>query len=605
MGTPRSPELSRPAPAATAVLDAPAALPPRLPRPQVQRPRRRRALVARGAALALPAAALTVVGVVHAVGMATWPAYGNDDEGTYLARAWAVQTGLGAHHGPAPYTYWYDHPPFGWIQLSLWTWLTHTFRPGSVAVASGRADMLVYTLVSAALVYVIARRLGCSVPVAAGTVLVFGLSPLSVQYLRLVMLDTIALPWVLAAFALALSPRRRLWAFAAGGLCFAGGVLSKETYLILLPALLWLVWQRSAGPTRTMCLAVCSGVMAAVLAFYPLYAALKGELVPGHGHVSLIGAIEWQLSGRTGSGSVLRAGTDAHGKVLDWLRADPWLLGLGVAGLPVAFLVERLRPIGAAYATFVLMVLRPGYLPAAFVTGALPFAGLTAGTAVDALWRPDPALRLPHRAGTMRRRFALRPRRRPRRPHRPRMIGSDPRLPARRIVAGGLVAGAAVVLVPRWASGDRVAMTTDTTAAFSKAEAWVRRHVPRTATILVDDDVWIDLVDDGFRPSRVVWFWELESDPAVRARYPEGWRQMDYVVATDTIRVNVVSGARSVRSVVQALAHSTVVARFGTGTTWVSVRKVDPDRPGNPPWWLPGSGTLRPPTSGLQEGERL
>ena len=82
--------------------------------------------------------ALVLVGVVHAVGMAVWPNYGNDDEGTYMARAWAVQTGLGAHHGPAPYTYWYDHPPFGWIQLSLWTWLTHTFRAGTIAVASGQ-----------------------------------------------------------------------------------------------------------------------------------------------------------------------------------------------------------------------------------------------------------------------------------------------------------------------------------------------------------------------------------------------------------------------------------------------------------------------------------
>ena len=40
-----------------------------------------------------------------------------DDEGTYMAQAYAVaKWGELAH-----YTYWYDHPPAGWLQLALWT----------------------------------------------------------------------------------------------------------------------------------------------------------------------------------------------------------------------------------------------------------------------------------------------------------------------------------------------------------------------------------------------------------------------------------------------------------------------------------------------------
>ena len=113
--------------------------------------------------------------------------------------------------------------------------------------------------------------------------LLFGLSPLSVQNMRMVMLDTIGLPWVLGAFALALSPRRRLWAYATSGLCFAAGVLSKETYLLLLPALAWQIWQRAEGPTRRMCLCVFSSVTLGTLFFYPLYALLKGELLPRAG----------------------------------------------------------------------------------------------------------------------------------------------------------------------------------------------------------------------------------------------------------------------------------------------------------------------------------
>ena len=55
-------------------------------------------------------------------------------------------------------------------------------------------------------------------------------------------LDNVATPWVLAAFVFALSPRRHLWAGAAAGACFAVAVLTKETTVIVLLALLWQLW---------------------------------------------------------------------------------------------------------------------------------------------------------------------------------------------------------------------------------------------------------------------------------------------------------------------------------------------------------------------------
>jgi hypothetical protein len=309
-----------------------------------------------------PVGVLSIVGVIHAVGMGVWPNYGNDDEGTYIDRAWAVQTGMGAHHGPAPYTYWYDHPPFAWIQLALWTWLTHTFRAGTVAVASGRADMLLYTLVCTALVYVIARRLRCTITISIGAMLLFGLSPLSVESMRMVMLDTIGLPWILGSFALALSPRKQLWAFSACGLCFAAGVLSKETYLTLLPVLLYEVWQRSEGSTRRMCLCIFSVSTFGALAFYPLYAALKGELFAGSGHVSLISSVEWQLYGRATSGSIFKSGSLANATFSGWIHTDPWLLLLGGTALPIAIAVRQFRPIVLAFGTFLVFLVRPGYV---------------------------------------------------------------------------------------------------------------------------------------------------------------------------------------------------------------------------------------------------
>lgn len=43
-------------------------------------------------------------------GITHYPSFA-DDEGTYVAEAWAVIT----HGQLSHYTYWYDHPPLGWI----------------------------------------------------------------------------------------------------------------------------------------------------------------------------------------------------------------------------------------------------------------------------------------------------------------------------------------------------------------------------------------------------------------------------------------------------------------------------------------------------------
>lgn len=82
----------------------------------------------------------------------------SDDEGTYLAQAWAVQH----HHGLAPYTYWYDHPPLGWMQLAVLSWLPGLLAsPAHVFTAELRVAMLPVTAASALLLHLLARRSAC------------------------------------------------------------------------------------------------------------------------------------------------------------------------------------------------------------------------------------------------------------------------------------------------------------------------------------------------------------------------------------------------------------------------------------------------------------
>ncbi|GHF35118.1 hypothetical protein GCM10010218_15370 [Streptomyces mashuensis] len=496
---------------------------------------------------------LTAILLVQGWNITGFPAL-SDDEGTYLAQAWSVQEGRGLAH----YTYWYDHPPLGWLQMALVTWLPAAVSPGLMAVAPMRCAMLLVSAASAVLLYVLARRLGLR-PWAAGLAMgLFGLSPLSVVLQREIFLDNIAVMWVLLAFCLAASPRRHLWHHFGAGLAAAVAVLTKETMLVVLPALLVTMWQHSHRATRKF--AVTGAVTACGLTglTYPLFALLNHELVPGPGHVSLWDGITYQMS-RPGSGFLLDEGSGAHAALRSWLYYDRVLPlgGLAAAVLLVAawrWSAAARPPAGPALAVLLLtaMALRPsGYLPAMYVIQALPFLALALAGSVHAL---SHVVRGEE--------------------------GSGGRTRRRRVVVGSgvtaAVALAGVLVVPHWYDANRTALTTDANAPYRAAHAWMsdRTHVPDPARtrVLTDDALWLDLVHAGYRPGTgAIWFYKADLDPAVARTLPRGWRDVDYVVASPTVRRD----AATLPLVRAALEHSRAVVSFGEGEDRVEIRRID------------------------------
>jgi hypothetical protein len=473
--------------------------------------------------------------LIQAWGMSGWPAR-YDDEGTYVAQAWAVQHWGALGH----YTYWYDHPPLGWLMLALLQWPAAVIGPASNAIATGRSAMLVIGAVDAALVYVLARRLGMRRGFAALALLIFTLCPLALNYHRMVWLDNLAMPWLLGSFVLALNPQRRLWTIAGSGACFALALLTKETVLLLLPALAMAVWQGTDRTTRRYALTVFGSTLVLICAFYPLMALVKNELLPGHGHVSLATGVEFQLFGRASSGSLFTP-TSLSRKYLDqWLYLDAALLAGSALLAPLALVPVRLRPVAVALLLQVAVMLRPGYLPAPYVIAMLPFAALVVAGLADVAWRWG---------GGSRRRLV-------------RLIG-----PAVATVAVG-AAGAAVG--PAWARMDHKEMTFNADGPLQQAQTWVYRHVPPKSSVLVDDTFWVDLVQRGFAPERVVWYYKLGTDPRVDQRYPTGWRGFDYVISSDVLRSGSTPQAHA------AVLHSRIVALFGTGARRIEIRRVQP-----------------------------
>jgi hypothetical protein len=513
------------------------------------------------ASLAILLGLLVVVAVVHAIGMDQAPQR-VDDEGTYVAQAWAVQH----WHTLAHYTYWYDHPPLGWMLMAAWTAVTGAFSRASSAVAAGREFMLVVQLVSGGLLYVLARRLGLRRPAAAGTVLLFALSPLALSFHRAVYLDNVATPLLLAAFVLVLSPGHRLAAHAGAGLCFGTAVLTKETSLLLLPALVWQYWQVNDRRTRRYSLSLAASLFVLLVIAYPLFALLRGELLPGPSHVSLFEGIRFQLVDRASGGSPLDPDSVNRHTLGLWLSMDPWLLGGAAVLIPVGLWVRRLRPVTAAFAILAVMALRPGYLPIPLVIGMLPFASLLlAGVTDAALRRSAPAAPAAPAAGSS---GAAASSTGPAGPSR--VAAGRGRMAAGSVLVAVCLLATAVVVGPRWWQKDRDLMTVDHDAPFRQAEAWITANVPHQGRLLVDDSLWVDLVERGYPPGQVVWFYKLDTDRDVKARYPRGWRDFDYVVSAATLH----AFPDRLPQVAEAVRHSRVVASFGHGAERVEIRKV-------------------------------
>jgi cellulose synthase/poly-beta-1,6-N-acetylglucosamine synthase-like glycosyltransferase len=498
--------------------------------------------------VALQVALLAVVGLVQATNITHWPAP-LFDEGTYVGNAWSVQ-----HGALAPYTYSYGHPPLGWLALFLWTGSGKALGLGTYSIEAARECMLAVSVVSGSLVYTLARRLGIGRPCAGLALVLFALCPIGLYFHRAVLLDNLAVAWALAAFVLALTPRKGLWAFAASGACFAASVLSKETTLVMLPALVLAAAQNADRRTARYCLALFVSFVGVIGLSYPLYAALKGELLPGAGHVSLIGEVIVQLVTRAGTGSVLDPQSEAHATVAFWLRLDPWLMGAAFALAPIALLRRKTRAIALAFVIQVVMVMRPGYLPAMYVIALVPFAALIVAGCLDALLRKARSLsRMPEWL-----------------------------IP---VPIGALVAAAVLTVAPHWSREARAATTLKADETPRAAKQWIAAHVPRGKRMIGDDEFWIYMVEHGadaapvrggFYSRTIVSFWPLDYDPAVKQYFPNGWRDFDYIVSTQAMRAT----TDRTPETAQALAHSSLVRAFGSGDHRIEFRRIIGTRPG-------------------------
>nr|MDQ6925931.1 glycosyl hydrolase family 8 [Candidatus Eremiobacteraeota bacterium] len=459
------------------------------------------------------AALMAVALVAQGLNMFHYPAFTfTDDEGIYLSQAWAA-----LREGRlSPYTYVYDHAPAGWLQIAAWMGLTggpHTF--GS-PVNSGRILMLLLHLAMVPILYQLARKLRVGAPLAALAVALFSLSPLALFYQRLVLIDTVMLFWALLSINLLLDGWGRLSRVVVSGACFGIAILSKETALFLLPALGFIALKQRRRHQGQFGVGSWLLAMAVVISFYPLFAWLKGELLPtgqaasfsavngyANASVSLLDSVWWQLR-RSGGGMF-----NVHNQFwtlvgLDWLPRDPILFIGGAA----ASVLNLARGVGwrrirnrQAFVTGLLGVLpllylaRGGLVLNYAVLFAIPFFCLNIAVLLQPL--------------------------------------AD-RLPAPTVGICALVIPLAL-LAGYWHAGTlKPLYTQQPDAPGHDAVAWIKQNVPTDSLIITRDDLWTDLHEPGDgSPSfpGAHSHWKVAADPAIRRDvFHDDWRTVDYLV---------------------------------------------------------------------------
>ena len=471
---------------------------------------------------------------VHAQNMLGFP-YFENDEGTYVSRAWRfITTGE-----LDVYTYRYDHAPAGWMFLGAWLGATGGTALFGSLLESGRVFMLVLHTASTVMLYLIARRLSGGMTAGVIAILVFAVSPLGVYFQRRVLLDNMMTFWVLLAILLLLRSRLTLSATVLSGIVFGIAVLTKLNAAFFGLGFLVLLWIRAAPHQRRHALALWLSFAAGTVILLILYALLNEELMTAPldatgepEHVSLVDTMALQL-GRGDPAFPWDASSDFHQAVQSWWLKDWFTMALAVGcvgGLSLLSVLHRGRrlvalAVLASTLGYIVFLARGGIVVDLYVAPLIPFIGLGTGLTVAALvgW--------------------MRPRR----------------------LRAALAASAALALVLTYlATTPNRYATVDETTNQEAALDWISANVEPGAVIAADNYAYPALAQEG-RLTETLYFFNAEYDPESRALYGNDWRDIDYLVVTHEFVRQVKQG--TVPRMREAFDHSELLASYTRGTS--------------------------------------
>lgn len=473
---------------------------------------------------------LVVSGIAHAVNMFGFPAY-REDEGTYMSQAWAVLN----KDSLAPYTYWYDHAPLGWIFIALWKLVAGDFFDVGLSVNAGRIFMAVLHIVSTFLLYRIALHVSKRKSVAVIAALLFSLSPLAIVSHRRVLLDNIMVFWFLVSLFFATkAPKLRYMLISA--LTFAIAVLTKESAAAFFPAMVFAVIWTTHKDNRHFASLTWASVALLIISIYPLFALLKGELFPAGSllggqepHVSLWDALAFH-SGR-GGGFFLSQDSSFYSALVDnWLRYDALFVVLGgIATLVYLFMRKEKWSflISLFSLSYFLFIIR-GLVLDWYVIPLLPLFALSIGLLLTRVYE-----------------------------------WAATEYPARQLQfarAGAVVVGA-ILLAPLLTKA--YIFTLDQTLNQRVAVDWTKEHITEDKIVLIDNYAFPDFNPTlgDITAARVHYYWKADTDPMIRYDVlNDSWETVDYILFTPALTRTIYQDNLPI--IQEAYEKSHIVKRF-------------------------------------------
>lgn len=470
---------------------------------------------------------LIVAGISHAYNMFHFP-YFENDEGTYMSQAWSL-----LNYGKlAPYTYWYDHAPGGWIFLFLWVKVTGGFFAFGHSVNSGRVFMLVLHIAVAALLFYIAKKLSKSNLAGIIAVLFFSLSPLGIYFQRRLLLDNIMIFWVILSLALLLVDKLKLRHIIFSAICFGISVLSKENAVFFLPAFLYVLYVRSHTRHRTIAIVKWILISGFVVLFYILYALLKGELfqsdVNGGSveHVSLLGTLHQQLSRGTSS-FFWDKSSDFYISFIKWIQRDSYIIYGGLiatfAGLLLSIKEKSFRIPTLFTLMFLLFLVRGKLVIDFYVVPLIPLFSLNIGLVSAYIIR----------------KFSF----------NKNLIY----VPFSMLLIGCVIALFMFNQVGQY--------TLDETTPQLKAMNWILKNVPKDKVIAIDDFAEVEFRENGFK--NAIWFWKIWEDPAEQKKFQNNWEDISYILMTHEMLKQLGQQKLDINYLQDAYSNSNRVVMYG------------------------------------------
>ncbi len=324
---------------------------------------------------------LAIAAISHGYNMLGYPYY-ESDEGTYMSQAWAI-----INDGKlAPYTYWYDHAPVGWMLIALWLKITGGLFTFGFAINSGRVLMLLLHIGSALLLYFIGKKITGSKLVGAFAVLMFSLSPLAIYFQRRVLLDNIMVFWLLLSVTFVLFSKQRLRWIIASAVSFGIAVLSKESAIFFLPFMAVLVYSQLHKINRLFGAIKWIAVAGAIISLYFIFSMFKGEFFPSgtllggnNEHVSLLGTLQFQ--GSRGNVSIFNPGSSFWEMTGNWKNDDPSFMIVGAIStiITMIFAIRSVaaRIIAGLAISYWAFLLRGGLVLEFYIIPLVPLVALT------------------------------------------------------------------------------------------------------------------------------------------------------------------------------------------------------------------------------------